>query len=474
MRDHERRFAFVPLVVFAACGVATSSHAADPWLKEVESALAVAGERAGYWDALAAQIRLLAITVGTAGIIVAALQGIARKWVSAVVVLLGIGVGTLTVIRQERLPWASQTLEHGSSVVLTTTARIHRELADPPFESLAADGRKEVKQRVEQYLEAIEKLMEDLPRPTTRRAVSLGSVLLVGRAYAGPSPDSPEWVKKRPVDDDNLYFVGLGEGTTIRDAERESITAAREDARTYLISQLDPESRDAGILRLVDDITRDVEPVETQPAYDDRTRTYRMYTLLKISKRKARRDAAWSASQGNDVGTAALKETIGKIEGAPSPSGSYEKTRDKVYASARKSAESMLTADEYRQFVAARETRSRGQYDEAIAVFGRLVAKYPEFYLGWFNLALTSSDADRRPAALQAYGRAASLPEAQQDASLWNSFGVELYLAGRTEEAIEKFQKALAISGDHLKAQQNLALARSARPMGSARGAPAR
>ena len=67
----------------------------------------------------------------------------------------------------------------------------------------------------------------------------------------------------------------------------------------------------------------------------------------------------------------------------------YSSRQLEQYEALLNNTSAILSADEYRSFLEARDLRKeKKDYEKAIAIFKEILAKNPEFYMGWYNIAL--------------------------------------------------------------------------------------
>jgi Tfp pilus assembly protein PilF len=73
----------------------------------------------------------------------------------------------------------------------------------------------------------------------------------------------------------------------------------------------------------------------------------------------------------------------------------------------------MLFAEQYKKFSDARQARRTGAPQQAIPLLKEVLVQEPNFYLGWYNHALTYAKANEELPARHTYKRAIDLEPSQ-------------------------------------------------------------
>lgn len=254
---------------------------------------------------------------------------------------------------------------------------------------------------------------------------------------------APDWIARPPRDETNLYFVGSAQSREYADARKLSSDNAYLEAQNALAQQF--EQAGASRETIARFLIESARVVSTYSTIDPNTKTYRAYTLISLSKRVAASDL----------------KAYGVKTGTPT---AYLDNRVQVYFKESNKAQRALTDAQYKTFEDARNLRRAGRPAESAATLEPLLRAAPDFYLGWYTLALAYDDAKNFAAAKAAYERAVALERQQNlgDASLYNSYGYLLYRNRQYADAVTNLEKALAIAPDHPKAKTTLAATKAA------------
>jgi tetratricopeptide (TPR) repeat protein len=276
---------------------------------------------------------------------------------------------------------------------------------------------------------------------------------LVGVAHAMQG-GAPAWTTKLPVDDENLYFVGYADGPDYAAAKRTSEERALADARAFMSARLSAPGGVDGTAaaRYLLDSSR----VAGSYAYfDKKLNTFRSYTLLALSRKTAESDLRLYAGKTSRPATTAQHAAIQQAARSPTD---YLSKRLTTYSRELDKAQAQLTPAEFGQFASARKLRQDGQAREAAAQLRSFTQTRPDFYLGWFNLALALEESNEVGGAREAYEKAVALEKkgSARDASLYNSYGYFLYRHKDFVQAAAHLRTALEIAPDHPTARATL------------------
>jgi tetratricopeptide (TPR) repeat protein len=287
---------------------------------------------------------------------------------------------------------------------------------------------------------------------------------LIPKAYAGPTKEPPAWIKSPPEDKSNLYFIGIAESRSLNKAKEISYHDALYQGARYLSGRLErrqiDEAQPIDANSLSEYIIESAEIADTYTDYNREKKTFRYYTLLRLDRGHAELDMIfYSAEQKVDV-PQQLMEVVKQHE--PAHADDYRK-RVNIYEMFLGAARETLSPEDYEKFLEARHIRKTGRDDEAIAPLTELIEKYPDFYFGWYNLALAYDAIDQPDKAEEAFLRAVDLEKQLpgRDATLYTAYGHFLFRLDRFEEAIGHLEEALRIDPDHANAMRTLNAARA-------------
>lgn len=102
-----------------------------------------------------------------------------------------------------------------------------------------------------------------------------------------------------------------------------------------------------------------------------------------------------------------------------------------------------IPADVMTKYKLGRILRKSGRNTTAANILEQVVEKQPQFYLGWFNLALAYDGMEDIENAAKAFDRAIELATEKKldDARLYNAYGMFLFRQEKYKEAAEQFKK---------------------------------
>jgi tetratricopeptide (TPR) repeat protein len=285
------------------------------------------------------------------------------------------------------------------------------------------------------------------------------SIDLIPKAYASNGVRTPEWVKRPPEDKSSLFFVGLAESTSFRKAKEFSFQNGISKAVDYLTLQFERRQeanpRPLDVDALSQYLVESVETAQTHTAYDKESKIYRYYTLLRLDRQFAEVDL-WLFAAENKVEVPQEFQQVVKT-----PEQSYPQYYqfqidecEEFFSVAQKA----LQPEQYEQFIEGRQLRMGMRYEEAIPLLVEVTQTFPDFYHGWYNLALAYDGVDNFEAAEEAYRRAIELNRQmdERDASLYTAYGALLHRQGQNEGAAVQLREALKIKPDNPKAKKIL------------------
>jgi len=201
------------------------------------------------------------------------------KWVT---VGLGVAISILTGVNSRIFIADDRTLRRaafdGSSVV-NELLIISDEMKDT---SLTDDNRSALKseflKKLSEFHSIGEKLNGTEPTPSTPQQAA--SLVALTPVYADSESKIPDWVKNPPSNDVAYFFVGKGYDTSLSNAKKVSI----DDAFSNAIQALRPKAPNASDSALLSLIKASSLVQDSSFTYDNKTRTYAYYTLLRLSR----------------------------------------------------------------------------------------------------------------------------------------------------------------------------------------------
>lgn len=220
----------------------------------------------------------LAFLVFSLGTVSAAIQNFTWKAIKLITVICGLVI-TVTTGFVNMVGWDDyRTLEKSiakveSIVTKMKSVKSNYKIADTPnkrtllntFGQLDADFRK---------------IQETALDSVTR--VDNFEYSLITNAYAN---DVPYWVAKTPEDAQNLYFIGVANDSNLEIAQTRSKEDAIQNATRFLANSLNVNGGNPlDINKLVDNLVSAAEKADSYMRFDEQTKTYRYYSLLRINK----------------------------------------------------------------------------------------------------------------------------------------------------------------------------------------------
>jgi tetratricopeptide (TPR) repeat protein len=456
------------VVVLALLAVPGVSLAADPQAEALTRILTTLAQEVDDWEALKNAALCILIAIATSGALVAVLQALAAPWSKMAVITLGALVTLLTAVGNIYLDLDFR--QYRSLVARAKTDLAELEYFVLSFSKIPAENARardeafaDLSMRVRE-LRGLPDRYKHPPGGQSGSARAAGS-FLVSTAHAAGLADInglPEWVTTPPRDESRLYFVGYGDARTLTEAGLVSKEVAFEEARRFFADRLQgagAPSLDTEVLARYIAASGSVE--KTYYVFERSKLYFRFFTLVSINKRLIGSDLELFAAKEATPIPPAVVQSLKSVARSPND---YLSNRLSVYGRAIEKARGTLSDREYDRFVRARNLRLDGESVESTAILKDLVRLRPDFYMGWFDLALAYDKANNTAAAREAYERARVIEGEQNisDASLYNSYGYFLYRHDRFSEAIPLLQRALEIAPDHPKAKGTLAASQAA------------
>lgn len=400
--------------------------------------------------------RLWAIEVGLAflvlvlGAVSAAIQNFNFQSVKAITVICG-SVITITTGFINLVGWDDyRTLDKSIAKVQSITRNMNRAKRD-----YVAFKESDKHVPLEEFGKLYAEFKKTQEPPPDKIAKYTGfGYEIINAAYAD---DLPTWIRTVPEDTRNLYFVGVADSTKLEDAKASAKDNAIQNATIFLSKTLntnDDQRLDTNSLTL--SLIKTAEDADNYISFDEKSGIYRYYSLIGINKSLAEAEVKLFAVQR---GINAPANTIQALAGAQRARDDYTAKQLVQTEALLNKTSAMLSEDEFRNFSNARELRKKKKnYDEAIALLNEILVKKPEFYLGWYNLALALDASGKKEAARTAYERSIALEPTQplRDGTVYNAFGDLLLKRKFYCDAISQFKIAIELDQNNPRAQNNL------------------
>jgi len=284
---------------------------------------------------------------------------------------------------------------------------------------------------------------------------------IINTAYAADDAGPPSWVRTIPEDAKNLYFVGVADSAKLGDAKSASKDNAIQNAASFLAGSLSAQGGELDVDKLTLSLAQASEDAGNYVSIDEKNGIYRYYSLIRINKSVAEAQVNLFAVQHGMMAPVGLIKALGDTQRVRDD---YTARQLEHYEALLNQTSAALSKDEYQQFSEARELRKdKKDYEKAIAMLNGILEKNPQFYMGWYNLALAYAASGNDAAARKSYDKTIALEPAQpmRDATLYNAYGHFLYEKRQYCEAITQFEKAVQLDQSNPRAQNNLQQARS-------------
>jgi tetratricopeptide (TPR) repeat protein len=396
----------------------------------------------------------ITFSIAAAGLIIAALQAVGKRWSKALVAVLGVVVGIATV-------YLNQGFDPSDYRAYKRAARKGARLLEGAELKLKEAGaaseqsvRDELLSEARQQLKKFDELYDNFYTPEERTPSTTSLLLPVAHAA---EPQSPSWTATgRPATAEKLFFVGTGVAKTLDAAKADALANARLEAAASLAAEL-PEGANASRDALADYLAKAVEFEDT--SFSSTDGVFRYYALVSLRRRSLQTDARlYGFAQGLPL-SPELESSLTSARGNPA---AYVRRRQQSFEQNLLAAKETLPDEIFDRFETGRAERRRGNPTSAARELTEVVKAAPGFYLAWYNLALALDDEGKDDLAMDAYRHALVLPEASSDPFLHNSFGYLLYRQKKFADAKAAFEAALRLDPSHALARRNLAAAQAA------------
>jgi tetratricopeptide (TPR) repeat protein len=448
-------------LLWALCGAA---HAADPLIEAIEETLREPIRLVSEWESNNTLAFTMVAVVFLLGAVIAVIHSLPNPSIAKIgAVVLGSSVTLLTALNNAYFDFDHRQYKSMASQGRQLLAEIKAsmvQLKEIPRDN--KQGRDAMFEEIRKTRNAIMAIPASY-KPRNAGEANHGDATrwipeaLVGTAHA--MQGAPEWISKVPTDDENLYFVGYADGNDYASAKRASEERAYADARSFMSSKLSTPGGVDGTAaaRYLLDSSR---IASSYSYYDKQLNTFRFYTLVALSRKTADSDLRLYAGKTSQSATPAQRVAI---QQAARSSNDYLSNRLATYSRELDRAQAQLKPAEYAQFSGARKLRQEGQARQAASELRAVTNARPDFYLGWFNLALALDEINDVAGAREAYERAVALEKkaAARDASLYNTYGYFLYRHREYSQAVTVLKTALEIAPDHPSARATLQLAQN-------------
>jgi hypothetical protein len=427
----------------------------DPTLSYLDELLKSCRDQLEIWRSTYRLQVGFVILVSILGLVAAALQGLTAKYVKVATVALGVVISAITVtvntLEMNSYRQISASIDKVEKIVRKMdAARLNYKMFKKPDNEIALE---EFKKQYDRFLTIVD------PPEIGPGKDPASRLVLLPVAYA--DDPLPGWLTQLPNSSKSLYFVGVADSARLPDAQAESIQSAKTAANQFLREAVEASGVNTSPAQSPGDtLTRSADEVDNHITYDERTGLYRYYSLVRVNRSQAQSDTRFLyLKNGIDNPVAALKS----INDVQRQDNDYAAKRLRLKEQQIDQTSKTLTAEQYQKFSDARQARQTDAPQQAIPLLKDVVAQQPEFYLGWFNLALAYSRNDEDLPARQAYQRAITLEPLQlaRDSTVYNSYGHFLLQRREYCESIKILEQAVSLEPQNTLAQRNLEKAKA-------------
>jgi hypothetical protein len=255
----------------------------------LEGKVTVIESQIGDWERTVTVLETLTFLVAAFAVVVAIMQAASGAWVRAAVAILS-GASALIVAYNQNFYAADQRAYGRLAKTVKHKVDAFRDEVEG-FGPLDDATLKAFRKKFSELKSEIENLEEEMLKGQTTSGKTTMSWPGISSAYAEDAPAAvraPEWLKKPPQDDRNLYFVGVAEGTSVEAARTNALASARNVAA----KTIETAARKSDRLKTKEEYVADFTQAVTSPAEvvntfvtpNIQSGTYRASTLLRLPK----------------------------------------------------------------------------------------------------------------------------------------------------------------------------------------------
>lgn len=404
-----------------------------------------------FWISLIATI-----AVGLLGLIITLLQSIDQAKYKTHIICLGTLISASTFLTNTFLTGNFRTYERIEQEALLKQLEMVNWIEIYRGERNEAN-KAAAEQKISEAYNAITALENSLISSKTNAIASAGAGLnLIDAAYAG---GEPAWISSIPEDSNYLYFVGFADSDMLAGLDVKAQSNAMQSAANYMSGEFSQEAKKIDAEKMAKFLANATEPFSSYISHDAKSGLYRYYSLIRISKNAMKNSVVLFGVQNRVAISEAL---LNKIDVSQRARDDYTSRQTQLYEKLEDQTRAKLDRATYLKFLKARQLRKEEKkYPEAVALLKEIVQEAPDFYLGWYNLALAGDAANDMALAEQAYQRAIALEKglAVRDATLYNSYGHFFYKQKKYQDAVTQYNQSLSLDPTNPRTQNNLSQA---------------
>ena len=396
------------------------------------------------------------ITVGLLGLVITLLQSIDNAKFKMHIICLGTVISASTFLTNTILTGNFQAYERIEQEALLKRLEMINWI--DIYRAERNDANKAAaEQKISEAYNAITALENSLISSKTNAiANAADALMLMDPAYAAAEPG---WIRTIPEDSNYLYFVGFADSDMLAGLDVQAQRNAMQSAANFMTGEFGEEAKKIDSEKLAKFLSEATEPFSSYISRDPKSAIYRYYSLIRISRNAMRNSLMLFGVQNQvDISEALLN----KINVSQRERDDYTARQTQLYEKLEDQTRAKLSRPTYLKFLKARQLRKEEKkYQEAISLLKEIVQESPDFYLGWYNLALASDAANDIILAEQAYQRGVALESnlKVRDATIYNSYGHFLFKQKKYQDAITQYKSSLSLDPTNPRTQNNLSQA---------------
>ncbi|MFY9557382.1 MAG: hypothetical protein WAV47_21940 [Blastocatellia bacterium] len=226
------------------------------------------------WEFEAKLLIFLTILVAVLGLITGALQKSTSPRCKSATVAAGILISVITIITTTAFESDHRTLRRSANQARKLHAKVLEKITELRTISDPKDRQKSI-ELIQNYLSEIfdvrDKILTGANEPY-RGLFELGTTV---QAQSG----QPDWISKSQSEKFNIFFTGISENTSLKEAQETSFKNALNQAIAQLYGKAGYDIDAIG-----NAVSQSAEVAETNFSFNPDTKKYKFYTLLKLNR----------------------------------------------------------------------------------------------------------------------------------------------------------------------------------------------
>lgn len=432
------KITLICIILFLAGFGALSNSQADE-LSDLRNTVDSYRQDISKWAQQKTIMLFMVCSIGILGIILIPLQKVDKPYIKTVTIIIGCLISSLTLVKEKTFSVDHKELAYRINKARKLMLEIDMELPRMPTDEIAKNQWYEkIKGKLARILELSERSYLASTAPSKNTAGILP--FLQTRAER-----EPLWLRQPLADPANIYFIGIGEGYSLLQAEEYARMQTQENMKGILKDYLNIDPA------VGPDYAPQQTPMQQTTAgpeiedfyffKDPETNRYRYYSLFRLNLKKIMLELKFRQIKGEMSFQENPSRAISFLQ-EEAPLIYMRSLHDNENLIAVSLAE--LNREQYEMYMEARLQRQRNFLDEAFASIQPVLEEKPDFFFGWFELALLSDSAGRLDEAAAAYEKAAQLFSGKTN-NFFYEYGKFLKKQGNYPEAAGMFHKVLEI-----------------------------